>query len=154
MDRRNCYLPFMYKQILVAIDVEESSSWKHSLPVAVSLARCFSAKITLCSILRDREVALEAQWSPIAFREMIKIKQAKLDLIARDASFSAIDVDVGVGSIIGGILHVAETSGSTDLIVIHSHHPALRDYFLSGNAVRIARMAPCSVLIVRPEEPD
>lgn len=141
----------MYRQILVAIDVDDPVSWERSLPVAVALARCFSAKLTLCSVLRDTEVALEAQWSPIAFRDLIETKRAKLDLIARDASCTAIDVEVEVGSVIGGILHMAEASCATDLIVIHSHHPAFRDYFLPGNAVRIARRAPCSVFIVRTE---
>jgi nucleotide-binding universal stress UspA family protein len=141
----------MFSKILVALDVEDSSSWERSLPVAVSLARCFSARLTLCSVLGEEEVALEAQRSPIAFREMLDSKRAKLELIARDVSFERIDIEVGVGSVVGGILHLAEETSDADLIVIQSHHPALRDHFLAGTAIRVARKAACSVLVVRSE---
>ena len=122
--------------------------------MAASLARCFSARIILCSVLTDLEASREAQWSTAAFRDLLDLKRSKLELIARDASCCEIHVEVAAGSIIGGILSVAETARVTDLIVIHAHHSALRDYFRAGNAIRLARMAPCSVLIVRSEDGD
>ncbi len=36
-----------------------------------------------------------------------------------------------------------------DLIVLASHRPDLSDYFVGLNAVRIERLANCSVLVAR-----
>lgn len=138
----------MYKNILVALDVDEPSSWEHAIPVACALADCFSAHITLCSIVRDSEAAVKAQWSPIAYREMLQNTRAKLDLIGREACGHAVDIQVGTGSISRGILDVADTI-SADLIVIASHNPEMKDYIFSAHGARIAGRARCSVLVVR-----
>lgn len=138
----------MYKNILVALDVDEPSSWEQAIPVACSLARCYSANITLCSVVRDSEAAVKAQWSAIAYREMLQSTRAKLDLIGRQACDHAVDVEVGIGSISRGILDVAEAI-SVDLIVIASHRPEMKDYVFSAHGARVARRARCSVLVVR-----
>lgn len=42
----------------------------------------------------------------------------------------------------------AENIGA-DLIIVGSHKPGLRDYFLGSTAARIVRHAPCSVHVLR-----
>jgi nucleotide-binding universal stress UspA family protein len=52
----------------------------------------------------------------------------------------------------GGIYHeVLEEAKSyhADLIVMSSHRPAMRTYFLGSNAGHVVRYAKCSVLVVR-----
>jgi nucleotide-binding universal stress UspA family protein len=52
----------------------------------------------------------------------------------------------------GGIYHeVLEEAKAmnADLIVMSSHRPAMRSYFLGSNAGHIVRYALCSVLVVR-----
>jgi nucleotide-binding universal stress UspA family protein len=52
----------------------------------------------------------------------------------------------------GGIYHeVLEEAGAmgADLIVMSSHRPAMRTYFLGSNAGHVVRYAKCSVLVVR-----
>ena len=52
----------------------------------------------------------------------------------------------------GGIYHeiIEEVSAiAADLIVMSSHRPAMRSYFLGSNAGHVVRYAPCSVLVVR-----
>lgn len=56
--------------------------------------------------------------------------------------------EVRVGSIGGGILDAA-TAHETDLIVMVSHRPEIRDYRLGPNAAHVARHATCSVLVLR-----
>ena len=46
------------------------------------------------------------------------------------------------------ILEFAETNG-TDCIVIASHQPGYRDYFLGSTAARVVRHAHCAVHVVR-----
>jgi nucleotide-binding universal stress UspA family protein len=52
----------------------------------------------------------------------------------------------------GGIYHeVLEEADNfnADLIVMSSHRPAMRTYFLGSNAGHVVRYARCSVLVVR-----
>ena len=52
----------------------------------------------------------------------------------------------------GGIYHEVLEEAKTinaDLIVMSSHRPAMRTYFLGSNAGHVVRYAKCSVLVVR-----
>jgi nucleotide-binding universal stress UspA family protein len=52
----------------------------------------------------------------------------------------------------GGIYHeILEEAAQmkADLIVMTSHRPAMRTYFLGSNAGHVVRYAKCSVLVVR-----
>ena len=138
----------MYKSILVAVDADEPASWADALPVAAELARCFSARLTLCSVVRDVEAELEAEWSPIGYREMLDLTRVRLAELASGIDGVAVGVEVGTGTIRGGIIEVARRVGA-DLIVLASHVPGMKDRVWAGNAARVARRADCSVLIVR-----
>jgi nucleotide-binding universal stress UspA family protein len=52
------------------------------------------------------------------------------------------------GGIYHEILEEAQHIGA-DLIVMTSHRPAMRTYFLGSNAGHVVRYARCSVLVVR-----
>ena len=138
----------MYSSILVAVDLDHPESWANALPVACALGRSFSARLTLCTVVRDAEAAVEAQWSAIGYRQMLDVARARLGELASAAAEAGAGVDVGTGTICRGILDVAGRAGA-DLIVLASHRPGVRDYLLAANAVRVARRAPCSVLVVR-----
>ena len=138
----------MYSRILVAVDLDQPGSWARALPSAAALARCFSAGLTLCSVVRDVEAAVEAQWSAIGYREMLDMTKVRLEELAAGAGDMAVDVEVGTGTICGGILDVARRVGA-DLIVLASHVPGVADHVWAGNAARVARRAECSVLVVR-----
>lgn len=138
----------MYSHILIAVDPDQPGSWTEALPAATALARCFSARLTICAVVRDAEAAVEAQGSPIGYREMLDTAKVRLAEIAAGAGDPAIDVEVGTGTISGGILDVARRVGA-DLIVLASHVPGMKDHIWAGTAARVARRSECSVLIVR-----
>lgn len=138
----------MYKTILIAVDADEPASWAGALPAAAELAGCFSARLILCSVVREVKAELEAEWSPIGYREMLELARVRLLELAATLPGLAVSVEVGTGTICGGVLEVAERV-QADLIVLASHVPALKDYLLSANAARVARRAACSVLVVR-----
>jgi nucleotide-binding universal stress UspA family protein len=52
------------------------------------------------------------------------------------------------GGIYHEVLEEAKTFGC-DLIVMSSHRPAMKTYFLGSNAGHMVRYAKCSVLVVR-----
>ena len=138
----------MYRNILLAVDTEEPDSWADALPMAAELTRCFSARLTMCSVVRDLEAELKAEWSPIGYREMLELARVRLLELAATLSDLTVDVEVGTGTICRGVLEVAGRA-QADLIVLASHVPELKDYLLSANAARVARRAACSVLVVR-----
>jgi nucleotide-binding universal stress UspA family protein len=138
----------MYKNILIAVDTDEPASWADALPVAAELARCFAARLTLGSVVCDVEAELEAEWSPIGYREMLEMARVRLLELAATLADLNVDVEVGTGTIGRGVLELAERV-QADLIVLASHVPELKDYLLSANAAKVARRATCSVLVVR-----
>ena len=140
----------MYSSILVAIDPDQPRSWSDALPAAAALARCFSARVTLCTVVRDAEAAVEAQWSAIGYREMVEVARVRLLELASGVAGLDVRVEVGTGTICRGILDLAGRVGA-DLIVLASHEPGRMDYLLGANASRVARRAPCSVFVVRGE---
>ena len=139
----------MYSHILAAVDLDERASWEDVLPVAERLADCFEARITITTVVPDVEAIASGDAWPIAYRECLSAARSRLDSLAsRVGPRVAVDVEVGSGTICGGIVEVAERVGA-DLIVLASHQPGLRDYLLAAHAARVARRACCSVLVVR-----
>lgn len=138
----------MYKRILLAVDLDAPDSRIDALPTAVALARCFSAELTLCTVVRDVEAALETEWSSIGYRQILDVAKARLAALASQIPDLVAGTEIGTGSICAGILEAAARR-SADLIVLASHRHELSDYLLGANAARVVRHAPCSVLVVR-----
>ena len=138
----------MYRGILIAVDLDEPSSWSKALPAAVALANANGARLTLGTVLTDASVRLEAQWSVTAYREFVEIAQARLHGLARDCGYAQPGILVGRGAVGSGILDMAREIDA-DLIVLASHRPGAKDYLIGANAVHVVRHAPCSVLVVR-----
>lgn len=140
----------MFKNILVPIDLERPDEWAHGIALAAELAGAASAKLTICSIVRDSSVLAQGDWLPISYEQLLVEARWKLESISSQFDDKMpVAVEVGTGTICGGILDVAKRI-SADLIVVASHRPGASDYVHAANAARIARRAPCSVLIARP----
>lgn len=139
----------MYSSILVAVDLDEPSSWKKSVPAALALGRCFNAKMALVYVVPEATLVLQAQWSAPAVRHILDSARTRLaewaDELVEDAR---VEKYVASGSVYRGILEAAEHYGS-DLIVLASHRPEMKDYLIGANASRVVRHARCSVMVVR-----
>lgn len=139
----------MYRTILVPVDLDEPSSWASAIPAAVALRACFGASLTLVTVIPDMRLVLEAQWSPIAFEELLDVARARLNALADSVEGAGtVGRKVGTGAIYSEILDTAKRIDA-DLIVLASHRPAMKDYLLGTNASRVVRHARCSVLVVR-----
>ena len=139
----------MYKHILMAVDLEAPSSWKEALPVVEAMAECFSARITICTVATTAEALEIGEFWPISYQERLAEKHAELDAIASIVRGKAqVDVEVGTGSVPGGIVDLAERTG-VDLIALSSHQHKLADFLISSNAAHVSRIANCSVLVIR-----
>lgn len=62
------------------------------------------------------------------------------------------DVEIHVGTGKPGVeIPQFADDHSCSLIIVGSHRPGIRDYFLGSTAARVVRRAACSVMVVRPE---
>lgn len=139
----------MFGNILVPMDLDEPASSTDALSTAIRLANCFSSRLTLCSVVRDVEAIGTGQWLPLTYEQLLFEARARLNAVASKLDTQAtVRVEVGTGTISGGILNVADRIAA-DLIVLGSHKPNLGDPVFSANAARVARRATCSVLVVR-----
>lgn len=136
----------MFKSILVAIDLEDPTSWSRVVPIVLPLARSSGARLTLATVITQH--SLDQQWSPAAYRENIELARVRLCSLADTCGDLPSEVVVADGRVGPEILELAR-GAEADLIVIASHPPGLRDYVLGGNASYIVSRASCSVLVVR-----
>jgi nucleotide-binding universal stress UspA family protein len=140
----------MYKNILLAIDLNDETSCRKPLLSAVELARTFGARLHILTVVREVEAILEAR-ATIAYEVIVSDLQNRIATLIRRADATDLKPNVLVthaASIYAEILGVAEEA-EADLVVVGSHRPALKDYLLGTNAARVVRHARCSVLVAR-----
>jgi nucleotide-binding universal stress UspA family protein len=140
----------MFKNILVPVDLAELELAQPAIDTALTLARLGEGKVRLLNILPLTPVML-AEYVPADF-------DAQQRITAEDALRAlALKNDLGPGKVSsvvrqGGIYHeILEEAKEfqADLIVMSSHRPAMRSYFLGSNAGHVVRYAKSSVLVVR-----
>jgi nucleotide-binding universal stress UspA family protein len=140
----------MYKNILLAIDLNDETSCRKPLLSAVELARTFGARLHILTVVREVEAILQAR-ATIAYQVIVSDLENRIDALIRRADASDLKPNILVThgvSIYAEILGVAEEA-EADLIVVGSHRPAMKDYLLGTNAARVVRHARCSVLVAR-----
>lgn len=144
----------MYKHILVPVDIAEPELAKPAVATAVDMARSAGGTVRLVHVVPLTSGMLVEYVPPDFEEEQRRAAEAALAEIARGAGLDATQISHAVRQ--GGIYHeVLEeaTAIGADLIVMSSHRPAMRTYFLGSNAGHIVRYAPCSVLVVREPAP-
>jgi nucleotide-binding universal stress UspA family protein len=112
----------MFNSILVPIDLADTDLAKPAIATAATLSQTWSGKVRLLNVLPMTPVML--------------------------AEYVPADFDSQQGGIYHEILEEAAAI-KADLIVMTSHRPAMRTYFLGSNAGHVVRYAKCSVLVVR-----
>jgi nucleotide-binding universal stress UspA family protein len=141
----------MYKSILVPIDLSETGLAKSAIAAAATLSQTFGGTVRLLNVLPMTPVML-AEYVPADFDSQQRVSSEEaLALIARECGIEAAKISSVVRQ--GGIYHeILEEAAEikADLIVMTSHRPAMRTYFLGSNAGHVVRYAKCSVLVVRP----
>ena len=140
----------MFRQVLVPIDLADPDLATPSIETAVTLARASGGQVRLLNVLPATPADL-LTYVPADFDEQQRrTAQEALEIAARESGLEAGRVSVSVRQ--GGVHHevIAEaTEIGADLIVMTSHRPGKRSYFLGSNAAHVVRHATCSVLVVR-----
>lgn len=141
----------MYKNILVAIDLNHESSWKKALPTAVELCQSTGAQLTLLTVIPDFGMSIVSQHFPKDFAESAMAEaNTMLGKFADEQVPNGVtkSLMVSQGTIYEEIIRAGEKI-SADLIILAAHRPSLKDYLLGPNASRVVRHFNRSVLIVR-----
>jgi nucleotide-binding universal stress UspA family protein len=140
----------MFKNILVPVDLTDADLAKASIETAVGLARASNGVVRLLNVLPITPIVL-AEYVPADFEAQQRASSEEaLKIVARESGLDAGQISTAVRQ--GGIYHeiLEETKAmGADLIVMSSHRPAMRTYFLGSNAGHVVRFAKCSVLVVR-----
>ena len=141
----------MYKSILLAIDLEDETSWQQSAPTAIALARAFAAELTLMTVVPDMGTTLAANYMPDDF-EALALDEANARLHAwvnaNVPGDLAVQHVVGHGRAYEEILRIADEI-ACDLIILGARHTEKDRYPLGPNSAQVVRHADQSVLVVR-----
>ena len=141
----------MFKEILLPVDLGDPGSSNKALSVAVDLSQGAGARLHVMTVVPGFGMSIISQYFPEDFEEksLAGAAQQLNDYIgANIPSGIATQAIIANGTIYEEILRVAAETGS-DLIVMTSQRPELKDYLLGPNASRVVRHANCSVLVVR-----
>ncbi len=137
----------MFKSILVPIDLADTDLARPAIATAATLSQ---GAVRLLNVLPMTPVML-AEYVPADFdTQQRQTSEEALAIVARESGIDAPRISYVVRQ--GGIYHeILEEAAAmkADLIVMTSHRPAMRTYFLGSNAGHVVRYAKCSVLVVR-----
>jgi nucleotide-binding universal stress UspA family protein len=143
----------MFTQILVPVDLADADLAKSAIETAVSLARASGGSVRLLNVLAMTPVMLAEYVPPDFDAQQRQSAEEALAIIAKEAGLeqSRITTVVRQGGVYHEVLEEAKAIHA-DLIVMSSHQPAMKTYFLGSNAGHVVRYAKCSVLVVRRTE--
>ena len=140
----------MFKNILVPIDLADAEYAKPAIANAAQLTGSSGGRVRLLNVLPMTPVML-AEYVPADFdMQQRQSSEEALTIVARESGIPAERISTAIRQ--GGIYHEILEEAATmkaDLIVMTSHRPAMRTYFLGSNAGHVVRYAKCSVLVVR-----
>ena len=140
----------MFNKILVPVDLAETELAKRAIATACAMVRGSGGTVRLLNVMPMTPVML-AEYVPPDFEAQQKsASEEALTIIANECDLGAGRVSsiVRQGGIYHEILEEAKQMGA-DLIVMSSHRPAMKTYFLGSNAGHVVRYAKSSVLVVR-----
>ena len=140
----------MFRSILVPIDLADTDLAKPAIETAAALAQTWKGVVRLLNVLPMTPVMLAEYVPPDFDAQQRQASEEALTIVARESGVERSRISTVVRQ--GGIYHeILEEAAAikADLIVMTSHRPAMRTYFLGSNAGHVVRYATCSVLVVR-----
>ncbi len=137
----------MYGRIIVAVDLEQIEQGRALLARATSFLDA-GGEIRLLHVLEEVPGYIAAELPGDISERRRAAAAVELRAMIDPNEDVRVVHELRHGPASGQILQAAEDSGA-DLIMIASHKPGLRDYFIGSTAARVIRHATCSVLVER-----
>ena len=137
---------YMYKTILVPIDLAQVTEGKNTIDYAIA-HRGVDTQVILLHVIEEVPAWVASELPAGIMEKSVQEAEKTMMALAKDAGDDIV-VQVRQGHAHNTILQVAEKENA-DLIILASHKPGLVDYFIGSNAAKVVRHAKCSVLVVR-----
>lgn len=141
----------MFKNLLLAVDVNAPEGALRSAQAAVAFARSEGATLHLLNVVPNSGMALVgASLGAEHIPKIVAAAHEELEAWAAkyiDPSVTY-QLHISEGTVYDQIIRVADAL-DIDAIIVGSHRPELKDYLIGPNAARVARHAPQSVFVVR-----
>lgn len=135
----------MPKSILIPVAIDHESLVDRKIATARKILEP-GGTITLLTVL-EQIPGFAAEFVTVKSENHLTARiMANLEAVADGAEDIVCKVTTGKPGV--RISEVAAEIGA-DLIIVGAHHPSAVDYFMGSTASRVARRAPCSVLIQR-----
>ena len=140
----------MFKKILVPVDLAEPELAKPAIETAIAMARASQGSLRIVNVLPMTPVMLAEYVPPDFDVQQRKSAEDGLKKLVEESGLdpSRVSGTVRQGGIYHEVIEEAKAVGA-DLIVMTSHRPDMRSYFLGSNAGHVVRYASCSVLVLR-----
>jgi nucleotide-binding universal stress UspA family protein len=140
----------MFQKILVPVDLADPAFVKPALETAVELAKASGGTVRLVNVIPMTPVMLAEYVPPDFDVQQRGSAEESLAIVCRESGLDPGKCSsvVRQGGIYHEVLEEAKAFGC-DIIVMSSHRPAMKTYFLGSNAGHMVRYAKCSVLVVR-----
>ncbi len=135
----------MYNNILVALSLEHGISEQ-----ALSAARALSSeggKVTAAHVHEPPNSSILAYIEEGVAEKSHEM--AKGNLAERVKGETGVDAVLLEGPSAGRMITEYASTHGTDCIVIASHQPGMKEFFLGSTAALVVRHAPCSVHVLR-----
>ena len=136
----------MFKHILLPVDVAHLDEGHKTLEVALAI-KSPDTSITLLYVMEDIPNWTDFDLPPNFKEDSMQTAHKALETIAAKTD-QPLGIEVRTGHAYSTILKEAEAL-DIDLIVLASHKPGLKDYFIGTNTTKIVSHAECSVVVVR-----
>jgi nucleotide-binding universal stress UspA family protein len=140
----------MFKRILVPVDLAEPELARPAIETACALARNSDGVVRIIHVLPMTPVMLAEYVPPDFDAQQRKSAEESMKALTGICTLGPDRISGIVRQ--GGIYHevIEEAKAmNADLIVMTSHRPDMRSYFLGSNAGHVVRYANCSVLVLR-----
>ena len=136
----------MFKTVLLPVDVAHLDEGRKTLDVALTIASP-DAAIILLYVMEDIPNWTDLDLPPdFKKNSMLKARKA-LESIA-ESTDRTLKLEVRTGHAYSTILKEAEEM-NVDLIILASHKPGLKEYFIGSNTSKVVNHANCSVVVLR-----
>lgn len=141
----------MFKDVLLAVDLNDEGSWAKALPVALDFVRASKGTLHVLTVVPNFGMSIVGQFFPKGYEKevgekvLVVLKAFVKEHVPEDVKTQRI---VGEGTVYEVILNMAEKVHA-DMIVVASGRDDLKDFLLGPNAARVVRHANCSVTVVR-----
>jgi nucleotide-binding universal stress UspA family protein len=136
----------MFKTILLPVDVAHLDEGHKTLDVALSITSA-DAAIILLYVMEDIPNWTDLDLPPNFKENSMQVARQALESIAESTDRS-VQIEIRAGHAYSSILKEAEAMNA-DLIILASHKPGLKEYFIGSNTSKVVNHASCSVVVLR-----